>query len=91
MKVTILGIDIAKTIFHLIGLDARGHEVLNKKVSRSPLTKTIQNLPPCRIAMESCGSANYWGREFEKMGHAVVLIPPQYVKPFVRTNKERCQ
>ena len=87
MKVTILGIDIAKTIFHLIGLDARGHEVLNKKVSRSHLTKTIQNLPPCRIAMEYCGSANYWGREFEKMGHAVVLIPPQYVKPFVRTNK----
>ena len=91
MKVTTLGIDIAKTVFHLIGLDARGHEVLNKKVSRSHLTKTIQNLPPCRIAMESCGSANYWGREFEKMGHAVVLIPPQYVKPFVRTNKERCQ
>ncbi|MDA8150032.1 MAG: IS110 family transposase [Nitrospiraceae bacterium] len=87
MKVTILGIDIAKTIFHLIGLDARGHEVLNKKVSRSHLTKTIHNLPPCRIAMESCGSANYWGREFEKMGHAVVLIPPQYVTPFVRTNK----
>jgi len=87
MKVTTLGIDIAKTVFHLIGLDERGHEVMNKKVSRSQLTKTIQNLPPCRIAMESCGSASYWGREFEKMGHKVVLIPPQYVKPFVRTNK----
>ena len=87
MKVTTLGIDIAKTIFHLIGLDERGHEILNKKVSRSHLTKTIQNLPPCRIAMESCGSANYWGREFLKMGHEVMLIPPQYVKPFVRKNK----
>ena len=87
MKVTTLGIDIAKTVFHLIGLDERGHEVLNKKVSRSQLSKTIQNLPPCRIAMESCGSASYWGRKFEKMGHTVGLIPPQYVKPFVRTNK----
>jgi transposase len=87
MKVTTLGIDIAKTVFHLIGLDSREIEVLNKKVTRSHLTKTIQNLPPCRIAMESCGSANYWGREFLKMGHEAILIPPQYVKPFVRTNK----
>lgn len=87
MKITTLGIDIAKSIFQLIGLDEKGHEVMRKKVSRSQLLKTIQNIPPCRIALESCGSANYWGREFTKMGHEVVLIPPQYVKPFVRTNK----
>lgn len=87
MKITILGIDLAKSVFQLIGLDEKGHEVLQKKLTRGKLAGTLQNLPPCRIAMEACGSANYWGRKFEKMGHPVVLIPPQYVKPFVRTNK----
>ena len=91
MKVTTLGIDIAKTVFHLIGLDTRGHEVLNKKVTRSHLTKTIQNLPPCRITMESCGSANYWGREFLKMGHEVILIPPPVCEALRADEQERCQ
>ena len=87
MKITILGIDIAKTVFVLVGLDEKGHEVLKKKLSRTQLKQTLTNLPPCKVAMESCGSSHYWGRQIEAMGHTVVLIPPQYVKPFVRTNK----
>jgi len=87
MKISILGIDIAKTVFVLVGLDENGHEVLKKKLSRSQLKQTLMNLPPCKVAMESCGSSHYWGRQIEAMGHAVVLVPPQYVKPFVRTNK----
>ena len=87
MKITTLGIDLAKTVFHLVGLDEKGHEVMKKKVSRKDLAATIQNIQPCRIAMEACGSASFWGRKFEAMGHTVTLIPPQYVKPFVRTNK----
>jgi transposase len=87
MKITTLGIDLAKTVFHLVGLDEKGHDVMKKKVSRKDLAATLQNIPPCRIAMEACGSASFWGRKFEAMGHTVILIPPQYVKPFVRTNK----
>ncbi|WP_053765506.1 IS110 family transposase [Leptospirillum ferriphilum] len=87
MKITILGIDIAKAVFVLIGLDEKGNEILKKKLSRTQLKQTLMNLPPCKVAMESCGSSHYWGRQIEAMGHTVVLIPPQYVKPFVQTNK----
>jgi transposase len=80
MKITTLGLDLAKTVFHLVGLDEKGHEVMKKKVSRKDLATTIQTIPPCRIAMESCGSASFWGRKFQGMGHTVFLIPPQYVK-----------
>lgn len=86
-KVSILGIDIAKSVFVMVGLDEKGHEVLKKKLSRPQLKQTLMNLPPCKVAMESCGSSHYWGRQIEAMGHTVVLIPPQYVKPFVQTNK----
>lgn len=81
MKISILGIDIAKTVFVLVGLDEKGHEVLKKKLSRTQLKKTLINLPSCKVSMESCGSSHYWGRQIEAMGHTVVLIPPQYVKP----------
>ena len=87
MKITTLGIDLAITVFHLVGLDEKGRDAMKKKVSRKDLAATLQNIPPCRIAMEACGSASFWGRKFEAMGHTGILIPPQYVKPFVRTNK----
>ena len=87
MEITALGIDLAKTVFHLVGLDEKGHEIMKKKVSRKDLAATVCNIPPCRIAMEACASASFWGRTFGAMGHTVTLIPPQYVKPFVRTNK----
>ncbi len=86
-KITILGIDLAKSIFHLVGCDEKGKEVFRKVTGRSELKKIVMGLPPCLIGMEACGSASYWAREFQKMGHDVKLIPPQYVKPFVKTNK----
>jgi transposase len=87
MNVKLLGIDIAKTIFQMHGLDKTGKTVLRNKVRRSELMKFVAQLPQCTIVMEACGGANYWGREFSKLGHEVKLIAAQFVKPFVKGNK----
>ena len=87
MEISVLGIDLAKRVFQLHGVDAAGREVLRKKLSRGELLRFIVKLKPCLIAMEACGSSHYWGRELRKHGHQIKLIPAQYVKPFVRTNK----
>lgn len=86
-KVTLLGIDIAKEIFQLHGVDASGKAILKKKLKRAELLKFIAQMEPCMIAMEACGGSHYWAREFKKLGHKAELISPQYVKPFVRGNK----
>jgi transposase len=86
-NVTLLAIDLAKNIFQLHGTDAEGKAILKKKVSRGKLIEFVANLPTCSIFMEACGSANYWGRKFEKFGHKVKLIHPAYVKPYVKRNK----
>ena len=85
MKVRAVGIDVAKNVFHLHGVDERGQVVVQKRVSRSKLRVTIAQLPPCLIGMEACGSAQYWAREFQKLGHIVKLISPQFVKPYGAT------
>ena len=87
MNVTTLGIDLAKNIFQLHGVNAHGKVVLQKRVSRSKLRETIAQLPPCVIGMEACASAHYWAREFQQLGHTVKLISPQFVKPYVKGNK----
>lgn len=87
MDVTVLGIDLAKKVFQLHGTNAEGRAVFKKKASRAELVRIIANLKPCLIAMEACGSSHFWAREFRKLGHEVRLIPPQYVRPFVKTNK----
>jgi transposase len=87
MKCTTLGIDLAKQVFQLHGVDERGHVVVQKRVSRSKLRQTIAQLPPCLIGMEACSSAQYWAREFQKLGHTVKLISPQFVKPYVKGHK----
>ena len=86
-KLTLLGIDIAKNVFQLHGVNDSGKTVLRKKLSRTKLVEFIANLPPCVIVMEACGGANYWHRKFKAMGHEVKIISPQFVKPFVKTNK----
>ncbi|MCF6777944.1 hypothetical protein L3V83_15380 [Thiotrichales bacterium 19X7-9] len=86
-NLTILAIDIAKNVFQLHGNDNRGNCLLKKRLSRSTLCSYISNLVPCTIVMEACGGSNYWARKFRDMGHEVKLISPQYVKPFVKTNK----
>src|ERR1700732_1357709 len=87
MKLTILGIDLAKSVFHLHGADAHGRAVLRKRLSRSQLPSFLANLPRCVVAMEACGSAHYWARQIAQLGHAVRLINPQFVKAFVKSNK----
>ena len=87
MNITTLGIDIAKNIFQLHGVDGRGKAVLKKKLSREKLVEFVANLPICEIVMEACGGANYWHRKLSTHGHTVKLISPQYVKPFVKLNK----
>lgn len=87
MNITTLGIDLAKSVFQLHGVDCSGKAVLKKKLSRDKLMSTIAQLPACRIVMEACGGANHWAREFKKLGHEVKLISPQFVKPFLKGNK----
>jgi len=86
-KLTLLGIDIAKNVFQLHGVDDKGNPVLRRKLSRTKLVEFVANVSPCIIAMEACGGANHWCRKFKAMGHVVKLISPQFVKPFVKTNK----
>jgi len=87
MNITVIGLDIAKQIFHLVGLDKMGHRVLKKKLRRATLLSYFANLPPCMIGLEACAASHYWSRELKKLGHQVKLLPPQYVKPYVRGNK----
>jgi transposase len=85
--VTVLGIDIAKLVFHVVGMDGAGHVVLRKRLARSELPRFIATLPPLRIGMEACGSAHYWARRFREHGHDVRLMSPQFIKAYVKSPK----
>lgn len=85
--VTIIGLDLAKTVFQVHGADDKGQAVLRKKMRRGQVLKFFASLSPCLVGLEACGSAHYWAREITVLGHEVKLIPPQYVRPFVKTNK----
>ncbi|WP_448217220.1 IS110 family transposase [Endozoicomonas sp. 2B-B] len=87
MCVSVLGIDIGKNSFHLFGIDRKGNRLIKKKLSRKNLLEYIANLEPCLIAMEACGGSHYLARLFQKQGHNVKLIAPQFVKPYVKSNK----
>ena len=87
MDINLIGIDIAKNVFQLCGVSRQGKVILEKRLVRNKLIIFLAQTPPCRIVMEACSSANYWSREFIKLGHQVELIAPQYVKPFVKGNK----
>jgi transposase len=85
--ITVLGIDIAKLVFHVVGMDDAGRVVLRKRITRSALLTFIANLPPLRIGMEACGSAHSWARQFREHGHDVRLIAPQFIKAYVKSPK----
>lgn len=87
MNITTLGIDIAKSVFHIHGTNKQGKLALKKRLRRGQLLDFMQNLPPCLVGMEACGGAHYWARKFQSYGHTVKLMAPQYVKPYVKTNK----
>jgi len=82
-----IGIDLAKSSFQLYGADEFGRKVMNRKMNRNRLKEFMLRQQPCEVAMEACGSAHYWARLFRSMGHEVKLIAPQFVKPFIKSNK----
>jgi transposase len=86
-NITTLGIDLAKNVFQIHGADKEGNCLLKKRVRRAELLEFIAKMKSCNIYMEACGSSNYWGREFRKLGHKVKLIHAKYVKPYVERNK----
>lgn len=87
MKLTTIGIDLAKNVFQVHGTDDTGRAVLRKQLKRAQMLPFFARLAPCRIGLEACGSAHYWARKLQGLGHTVQLIAPQYVKPFVKRNK----
>jgi transposase len=86
-NIKVLGIDLAKNVFQLHGTDAKGKRVLTKRLSRQKLVEFVTNLPPCLIGIEACTGSHHWARVFERMGHTVKMMAPQFVKPYVRSNK----
>jgi transposase len=87
MKITTVGIDLAKNVFQVHGVDERGRAVLRKQLRREQVSIFFANLPPCLIGLEACASAHHWGRTLQGFGHTVRLMAPQFVKPYVKTNK----
>ena len=87
MDITTIGFDLAKTVFQVHGADGEGRVVLRRKLRRGKVLAFFAGLPSCLVGMEACASAHYWARELQALGHKVRLIPPQYVRPFVKTNK----
>ena len=87
MNITTIGIDLAKNVFQIHGVDSKGHVVLRRRLSRRQFLTYFANLECRLIGMEACAGAHYWGRELQSLGHNVRLMPPQYVKPYVKRNK----
>ncbi len=87
MKITTIGIDLAKNLFQLHGVNESGKTILKKQLRRDQMVTFFVNLPTCLIGMEACGSAHHWARKLTRLGHTVKLMAPQFVKPYVKTNK----
>ena len=90
MELFMLGIDLGKTTFHLVGMNQRGEVVVRKRFSRTQLLRFTANLKVELIGMEACGGSDFLDRALREQGHDVGLIPAQYVKPYVKTNKNDC-
>jgi transposase len=87
MEITTVGIDLAKNVFQVHAVDQHGKVALKRQLKRGQMAEFFANLPVCLIGMEACGSAHYWARKLQAMGHTVKLMAPQFVKPYVKTNK----
>jgi transposase len=81
MKIATVGLDLAKNVLQLHGVDSQGHLVARKQLRRTEVLRYFAKLEPCVVSMEACGSSHYWGRELAKLGHTVRLIAPQFVRP----------
>ena len=86
-EITTIGIDLAKNVFQVHGVDAEGLPVVRRQLRRGQVLPFFEKLSPCLVGMEACASAHHWGREIRALGHDVRLMPPRYVKPYVKRNK----
>ena len=86
-EVSTIGLDLAKNVFQVHGADASGRVVIRKQLRRGQVLAFFSLQPPCVVAMEACSGAHFWAREIGKLGHEMRLIPPAYVKPFVKRQK----
>src|SRR6201984_2837355 len=86
-SVTTVGLDLAKHVFQIYGVDACGRVIISKALRRKDILAFFAQLPPCVVGLEACGSAHHWARELLKLGHDVRIMPAAYVKPYVRRQK----
>ena len=85
--VTTIGLDIAKSVFQVHGVDAAGNVIVRRQLKRRYVLPFFQKLPPCLVGIEACASSHHWSRELQALGHKVRLMPPAYVKPYVKRHK----
>src|ERR1700757_2894645 len=85
--VTTIGLDIAKSVFQVHGVDAAGNVIVRRQLKRRYVLAFFQKLPPCLVGIEACASSHHWSRELEALGHTVRLMPPAYVRPYVKRQK----
>jgi len=88
VEIITIGLDIAKSVFQVHGVDASGSVVVRRQLRRAELLKYFGSVPPCLVGMEACGSAHYWARQIVALGHEVRLLPPAHVKPYVKRGKK---
>jgi transposase len=86
-SISTIGLDIAKSVFQVHGVDAAGQVVLRRQLKRRHVLAFFQKLPPCLVGIEACASSHHWSRELQALGHTVRLMPPAYVKPYVKRQK----
>jgi transposase len=86
-QITTIGLDLAKQVFQVHGAEADGSPVISRKLRRGDVLAFFRKLSPCLVGMEACGGAHYWAREIAKCGHDARLVPPSYVKPFMKRGK----
>jgi transposase len=86
-SVTTIGLDIAKSVFQVHGVDAVGQVVIRRQLKRRYVLKFFEKLSPCLVGIEACASSHHWSRELQALGHTVRLMPPAYVKPYVKRHK----
>jgi transposase len=85
--ISTIGLDIAKSVFQVHGIDAVGQVVMRRQLKRRYVLKFFEKLPPCLVGIEACASSHHWSRELQTLGHVVRLMPPAYVKPYVKRHK----
>ena len=87
--ITAIGLDIAKSVFQVHGIDAQGNVIVRRQLKRRFVLAFFHKLPPCLVGIEACASSHHWSREIGALGHTVRLMPPAYVKPYVKRQKHR--